>query len=134
MNLFGGMDSYSMLVPWPDGCNDLYDEYKKYRTKLTLKAGDMDKIDPQTNQPCTSFGVNNHLTDLTKLYNSGDAVFFASIGHLNKRVDRTNFLTETTTQLFSHHTMREESFKVDAFDSFAGTGVLGRLNGKGTFL
>ena len=136
VNLFGGMDSYSMLVPWPDnsgGCPDLYDEYEKSRTKLTLKSGDMDKIDPQTDQPCTSFGVNNHLTDLTKLYNRGDAVFFASIGHLNKRVDRTNFLTETTTQLFSHHTMREESFKVDAFDSYIGTGVLGRLNGKDIF-
>ena len=36
-------------------------------------------------------------------------------------------MVETTTQLFSHHTMKEESFNVDAFNERDNTGVLGRM-------
>ena len=49
------------------------------------------------------------------------------IGHLQKPVTADNFLTETTTQLFSHFTMRDESFKVDAFNQRDNTGVMGRM-------
>ena len=31
LNLFGGMDSMNLLVPHPDGCLDLYEEYKATR-------------------------------------------------------------------------------------------------------
>lgn len=36
-------------------------------------------------------------------------------------------MAETKTQLFSHYTMEQESFKVDASRERDGTGVLGRL-------
>lgn len=49
------------------------------------------------------------------------------IGHLQKPVKADNFLAETKTQLFSHYTMRDESFKIDAFNKREGTGVLGRM-------
>jgi hypothetical protein len=48
------------------------------------------------------------------------------IGHLQKPVTATNFLAETKTQLFSHHTLEQESFKVDAFQDRGRTGILGR--------
>lgn len=49
------------------------------------------------------------------------------VGHLQKPVTASNFLAETKTQLFSHHTMKEESFKVDAFNERDETGILGRM-------
>ena len=58
------------------------------------------------------------------MYNEGDAAFFANIGHLQKAVNRYNFQAETSAQLFSHHSMKEEMFKVDAFRSRSGTGVV----------
>lgn len=40
---------------------------------------------------------------------------------------KDNWLTATRTDLFSHHTMKHESFVVDAFREGAGPGVLGRM-------
>jgi hypothetical protein len=45
------------------------------------------------------------------------------IGHLQKPVTASNFLAETKTQLFSHHTMEQEAFKVDAFRQRDDTGM-----------
>ena len=46
---------------------------------------------------------------------------------LHKPVDQKNWMTETRTDLFSHHMMKKESHFVDAFREGAGPGVLGRL-------
>jgi hypothetical protein len=54
-------------------------------------------------------------------------LYILDIGHLHKPVTAVNFLTETKTQLFSHHTLEQESFKVDAFHQRDDSGVLGRM-------
>ena len=111
VNLFGGMDSWSMLTPHPDGCPDLYNEYKRERgNSLYLKENELEKIEA-TNQPCSIFGVNKRLKAFADFYKSGEGIFLANIGHLNKPVNRHNFLTETKTQLFSHETMRVSYLK-----------------------
>lgn len=51
----------------------------------------------------------------------------ARVSHLHKPVTKDNWLTETRTDLFSHHTMKLESHAVDAFREGEGPGVLGRL-------
>lgn len=131
VNLFGGVDSMNLLAPHPDGCQALYDEYTNTRgTDLSLTTGEMVKIDVgagSDEQPCTSFGVNSAVSKLADIYNAGDAIFFVNTGHLQKPVDRYNFEAETTAQLFSHHSMKDELFKVDAFRERDETGVLGRM-------
>lgn len=47
--------------------------------------------------------------------------------HLHKPVTKANWLAETRTDLFSHHTMKLESHVVDAFREGKGPGVLGRM-------
>ena len=47
--------------------------------------------------------------------------------HLHKHVSKDDWLAETKTDLFSHHTMRLESQAVDAFREGEGPGILGRL-------
>jgi uncharacterized protein (DUF1501 family) len=130
LNLFGGMDSMNLLVPHPDDCPSLYAEYKAKRgDSLHLSVDEMIKIDASTSdQPCASFGVNKHLGQgFVDLYSGGEVMFVANVGHLQKPVTADNFLAETKTQLFSHHTMKEESFKVDAFKERDDTGILGRM-------
>ena len=142
IDLFGGHDSMNMIAPHPDGCQALYDEYRARRGNVTgltdpyinaLNVDEMTKIDigsdPDTQppQPCTSFGVNNHLSRLAEIYNAGDGVFFANIGTMSKPVNVDNFKTETTAQLFSHHDMKKEELIVDVFRDRPGSGVLGRM-------
>eukprot|EP00804_Cyclotella_cryptica_P019739 CCRYP_009662-RC/>CCRYP_009662-RC protein AED:0.09 eAED:0.09 QI:0/0.95/0.95/1/0.95/0.95/22/166/2740 len=130
LNLFGGMDSMNLLVPHPDSCPSLYQEYRTKRgPDLYLTIDELIKIDASTSdQPCASFGINKNLGQgFADLYNAGEVVFFANIGHLQKPVTANNFLAETKTQLFSHYTMKEESFKVDAFQQRDNTGILGRM-------
>ncbi len=124
INLFGGMDSMNMLAPHPDGCQSLYNEYKTKRGGSNYVTS-MVKIDATTSdQPCTHFGVNSALNHIATMYNEGDAIFFANIGHLQKAVNRYDFQEETIAQLFAHHSMKEEMHKVDAFRSRLGTGVV----------
>lgn len=52
---------------------------------------------------------------------------FSHRSHLHKPVTKENWLAETKTDLFSHHTMRLESHVVDAFREGEGPGVLGRM-------
>lgn len=81
LNLFGAMDSMNMLVPHPDGCPSLYNEYKEKRGQnLYLPAVDLIKIDASTSdQPCASFGINKRLGQaLADMYGAGEVVFFAS--------------------------------------------------------
>eukprot|EP00804_Cyclotella_cryptica_P004534 CCRYP_006892-RA/>CCRYP_006892-RA protein AED:0.17 eAED:0.17 QI:494/0.84/0.6/1/0.94/0.9/20/0/2106 len=130
LNLFGGMDSMNLLVPHPDGCAGLYDEYRTERGEnLYLKVDELIKVNASTSeQPCSSFGINKYLGQgFANLYNEGEVIFIANAGHLQKPVTAGNFLAETKTQLFSHYTMKEESFKVDAFKQRDDTGVLGRM-------
>jgi hypothetical protein len=49
------------------------------------------------------------------------------LSHLHKPVTKENWLRETRTDLFSHHTMKAESHHVDAFREGDGPGVLGRM-------
>ena len=49
------------------------------------------------------------------------------LSHLHKPVTKANWLKETRTDLFSHHTMKAESHVVDAFREGDGPGVLGRM-------
>ena len=133
--LFGGMDSMNLLTPHPVGCPGLYNEYTHKRgNENSLNLSDMANItidesaSDQPDQPCSAFGVNSAISSLADIYNAGEGLFVANAGHLQKPVNKNNFFTETTTQLFSHHTMREEGFDVDAFNNRDNTGVLGRMN------
>jgi hypothetical protein len=133
--LFGGLDSMNLLTPHPDGCADLYDEYRDRRgDQLSLTEAEMHRIDidqsleDQPDQPCSSFGVHMNMPRLRDIFDAGDGLFIANIGHLQKSVNRNNFVTDTTAQLFSHHSMKEEGFNVDAFNERDNSGVLGRMN------
>ena len=125
LSLFGGLDSMNTLVPHPEGCSSLYEEYYAIRGEgLRLETSEMIKIDAtNSTQPCTHFGLHASLPGVAQLYNEKEVLFFANSGHLQKNVNRKNFQTETQAQLFGHHTMTTESFYVDAFRAREETGT-----------
>ena len=106
---------------------------------------------------CNTFGVNKLMSAYKEIYDEGKGIFLANMGvsnlrrytpccnlnlhppnrwrlvttipsqHLHKPVHKGNWMTETRTDLFSHHSMKREAQYVDAFREGAGPGVLGRL-------
>ena len=132
VNLAGGVDSFNILTPGPEDCL-LYEEYSKARgvgkSFIGLRRDEILPINGTSARisQCNTLGVNQHLPAYQRIFNEGSGVFFANMGHLHKPVTKSNWLTETRTDLFSHHTMRAESHTVDAFREGDGPGVLGRM-------
>ena len=81
VSLFGGLDSMNMLVPHPDGCQALYDEYATARGEgLKMEPSEMIKINATSStQPCTYFGLHASLVDVAQLYeDENEVLFFAN--------------------------------------------------------
>ena len=125
--LHGGVDWFNVLAPHTS-CS-LYSSYRKNRGPLTLYLHEMLRIEAgQTEQPCTSFGVHHKLPIFKDIFDEGNGLFIANIGHLHKHVTKRTWRTETRTHLFSHSTMGREAQLVDAFQEGGwSTGVGGRM-------
>eukprot|EP00450_Noctiluca_scintillans_P032793 CAMPEP_0194551936 /NCGR_PEP_ID=MMETSP0253-20130528/96473_1 /TAXON_ID=2966 /ORGANISM="Noctiluca scintillans" /LENGTH=599 /DNA_ID=CAMNT_0039399401 /DNA_START=207 /DNA_END=2005 /DNA_ORIENTATION=- len=76
--LWGGADTYSMVVP--QECY-LWDEYVDIRTDIALTAADLLPI-TTADQVCTMFGVHSALSFVTSLYDVGEASFISNIGSM----------------------------------------------------
>jgi len=132
INLAGGADSFNILTPGSSDCSFLYDEYFEARGKgagIGLTKDQILDIDASSAgiSGCSTLGVNKLLPAYKDIFDEGKGVFFSNMGHLHKPVTKDNWLAETKTDLFSHHTMRHESHVVDAFREGVGPGVLGRM-------
>ena len=125
--LGGGVDWFNVLAPHTS-CS-LYTSYRKNRGPLTLHSHEMLRIETgPTEQPCTSFGVHHKLPAFKDIFDEGNGLFIANIGHLHKHVTKRTWRTETPTHLFSHSTMSREAQLVDAFQEDGwSTGVGGRM-------
>ena len=132
IDLVGGIDSFNILTPHSEGDCYLYEEYFKARggeDGIGLTIDEMLPIDGKSAgiDGCNTFGVNSMLSAYKDIYDEGKGIFLANMGHLHKPVTKANWLAETRTDLFSHHTMRAEHHRVDAFKEGDGQGVLGRM-------
>jgi uncharacterized protein (DUF1501 family) len=128
LQLSGGLDSFNVLMPHTS-CST-YKYYRNAREVLAYKEEDMLSI---TNNDadvydCDKFGVNKRIPILKEIFDDGNGIFMANIGHLHKPVTKNNWYTETRTHLFSHKTMEREAQLVDAFQEDGwSTGVVGRM-------
>jgi len=133
--LGGGMDSWNVLVP--DSCSGknaagqtVDEQYLEQRGILAFdrSKGEFDlTIEPNTDQPCESFAINEDLEYMKQLYSEGDLIFLANTGVVNQNgMTIKNYSSKTRSQLFDHAGMQEETKKIDPYSAFSGTGVLGR--------
>jgi len=126
----GGCDSYNMLVPHTcsPGVNgtDLFSQYQQVRGEVALIKEGLLEISAN-NQNCEKFGIHPNLQILHDLYNDGDAMFFANTGALNQPVTKDNYQERTVIQLFAHNTMQNEAKRVDPYEEYRVTGIMGRM-------
>lgn len=128
--LFGGADSWNMLIPHSGCVRDLYAEYAQFRGVIARPLADILPIDLHAEapeQPCTTFAVHSALGTVKQLWDAGQASWFANIGTLIKPITRQDFNRgDRPIGLFGHTKQRKEAQSVHAQNSMA-SGVLGRI-------
>jgi len=102
--LFGGVDSFNMLVPLECA---LYDQYVSIRKTVALQPSQLLEIN-SNGQACATFGVHSQLTIVKELYDDGDAAFVTNVGNLNEpRLGHPS--ARTCPGGFSHNDMQHAS-------------------------
>ena len=118
-----------MLTPHTCAPIDVYDRYRTVRGKSDIAEGiglPLTRLlqipANNANQPCSSFGVHENLTEIKSLYDQNELIFIANAGLLAKPVTTSTYEGETPVQLFAHNAMAYDTARVDLFKEFAGTG------------
>jgi uncharacterized protein (DUF1501 family) len=137
MWLGGGMDSYNMLVPL-DGCKDrdMYAQYAEVRTDMALQKEFLLPITAsmktaKSGQVCDRFGLHPSFENLHRLYNDGDALFFANAGMLTVPITKKEYMTKTKPvpkPLHGHNSQTRYTQSADGANAHRKNGILGRLN------
>jgi len=123
--LFGGNDSYNMLVPASDA---EYNAYAQSRQNLAVAQADLLPISPLTN-PGTAFGLHPSMGGLQGLFESGAAAFATNVGPLIEPVTKDAFFGGSAAlppQLFSHNDQQDQWTSLKGRD-VSQTGWAGRM-------
>ena len=124
--LFGGNDSYNMLVPRSDAA---YAVYAASRQKLALAQQDLLPINPVTGDG-VQYGLHPSMTALQDVFEqSGAAAFVTNVGPLIEPTTKDQFFSKSVAlppQLFSHNDQQDQwsSLKGNATSK---TGWAGRM-------
>ena len=100
--LFGGNDSYNMLLPTD---NDDYQKYQNIRQNLAFSQQSLLPIS-SANQQAYNVGIPNVMSAAHSLYNQGKLAFVANTGPLLQPVTKSQIQNQTALlppQLFSHN-------------------------------
>jgi len=114
--LFGGNDSYNMLVP---RSNAEYAVYAASRQNLAIPQTDLLPIAPQTPDGA-AYGLHPSMGGLQGLFNSNRVALVSNMGPLVEPTTRDQYLNGATTlppQLFSHND------QMDQWHTLKGAGV-----------
>ncbi len=105
--LFGGNDSFNMLVP---RSNAEYGEYAQSRQNLAIAQGDLLPINPLTPSE-TQYGLHPSMSGLQGMFESGAAAFVNNVGPLIVPTTKEQVFSGTATlppQLFSHNDQQDQ--------------------------
>ncbi len=105
--LFGGNDSFNMLVPTS---NAEYGAYAASRQNLAIAQDDLLGISTP-GQGAVSYGLHPAMGGLKDLYESGSAAFIANVGPLLSPTTHDQFFDGTAPlppQLFSHNDQQDQ--------------------------
>ena len=107
--LFGGNDSYNMVVP---NSTAEYNAYAASRQNLAIAQGDLLPINPLSLAPGSNpFGFHPSMAGMQSLFETGKAAVVANVGPLVEPTTRDQFFNQSVTlpsQLFSHNDQRRE--------------------------
>jgi len=105
--LFGGNDSYNMLVP---NTTAEYNAYAASRQNLALLQSDLLPITPASSTG-PDFGLHPAMGGTQALFQSGDAAFVTNVGPLVEPTTRDQFYNQSVAlppQLFSHNDQQDQ--------------------------
>jgi uncharacterized protein (DUF1501 family) len=105
--LFGGNDSYNMLVP---NTAAEYAQYATSRQNLALLQSDLLPITPASS-PGSDFGLHPAMGGVQNLFEAGNAAFVTNVGPLVEPTTRDQYYNGSVTlppQLFSHNDQQDQ--------------------------
>jgi len=105
--LFGGNDSYNMLVP---NTAAEYTQYAAARQNLAILQTDLLPITPASS-PGPDFGLHPAMGGIKSLFDAGSAAFVTNVGPLVEPTTKDQFLNGSVVlppQLFSHNDQQDQ--------------------------
>ena len=105
--LFGGNDSYNMLVP---RSNAEYNVYAASRQNMALLQGDLLAINPLTPDGA-DYGLHPMMSDIQTLFESNRAAFVSNTGPLVEPTTKDQYQNKSVLlppQLFSHNDQQDQ--------------------------
>ncbi len=105
--LFGGNDSFNMLVP---NTQAEYEAYAASRQYLAIPRAELLPITP-VSAGTPDFGVHPSMTGIRNLFDSGDAAFVTNVGPLVEPTTKDDYFNGSVTlppQLFSHNDQQDQ--------------------------
>ncbi len=135
--LYGGNDSFNMLLPIGlrgDSSDTEFTNYSRARGSLALDRDSLDDtiIDgPGSGQNTRRFAVNPNMPHVRDLYNSGALSFIANIGTLARPIADANEFENISSSrrprgLFSHND-QQETWQTSLADRASRSGWMGRI-------
>ncbi len=123
--LFGGNDSFNMLVP---RSNAEYSVYAQSRQNLAIEQQDLLPITPIT-QTGVDFGLHPSMTAMQPLFDAGRVAFVNNVGPLVEPTTKDQFFSQSVAlppQLFSHNDQQDQWHSLKG-NSVSKTGWAGRI-------
>ncbi len=123
--LFGGNDSFNMLVP---RSNAEYAVYAASRRNLAIAQQELLSINPVTSDG-VQYGLHPSMTALQDVFESGAAAFITNVGPLIEPTTKDQFFNKSVTlppQLFSHNDQQDQWFSLKG-NTTSKTGWAGRM-------
>ncbi|MFQ5981889.1 MAG: DUF1501 domain-containing protein, partial [Woeseiaceae bacterium] len=105
--LFGGNDSYNMLVP---RSNAEYNVYAASRQNMAIPQGDLLPINPLTPDGA-QYGLHPTMADIQTLFESNRAAIITNVGPLIEPTTKGQFYNQSVAlppQLFSHNDQQNQ--------------------------
>ncbi|MEM7502825.1 MAG: DUF1501 domain-containing protein [Pseudomonadota bacterium] len=123
--LFGGNDSFNMLVP---RSNAEYSVYAQSRQNLAIAQQDLLPITPAT-QTGVDFGLHPSMAAMQSLFDAGRVAFVNNVGPLVEPTTKDQFFSQSVAlppQLFSHNDQQDQWHSLKG-NSVSKTGWAGRM-------
>jgi uncharacterized protein (DUF1501 family) len=105
--MFGGNDSYNMLVPRSDA---EYNAYANSRQNLAIAQQDLLPITPP-GQGAMEFGLHPSMGGIQSIFEAGNAALVTNVGPLVEPTTKADFINGSVTlppQLFSHNDQQDQ--------------------------
>lgn len=121
--LFGGNDSFNMLVPRSDA------EYGVYANSRQNLAVEQELLLPITPASGGDFGLHFSMGGLKDLFDTGRVAFINNMGPLVEPTSKDQFFNQSVRlppQLFSHNDQQDQWFSLKG-DAVSKTGWAGRI-------